>query len=237
MDYTIIVQTPSLACCVKDLYCYAVYPDPLRLVKLDITTGFQANVLRLPENSLQISANKLRISLEDNMLLIYSASSFLCFVDIEAWEHKYISECRGKKPYIMDYVLLENNSLIFSTLSHSNIYILNLYTLSENGSSKKPVKLKLPSRVRVFELKKMKGSNMLLGCCSDGLIRVWNIVNSEEFPIWEYEKKVSKKGLSNYIKSRPPSILCMDFNENYERLACGDVNGGLKIWNTADISN
>lgn len=237
MDYTIVLRTPALACCISDDYCYAVYPDPLRLVKLDITTGFQANVLSLSENSLQISGNRLRIQIFENILILYSTSAILCFVDIEAWEHKYITECRGKKPYIIDYVLLDDNQLIFSTLSHSNIYIINLNALTETGSSRKPIKLKLPSRVRVFELKKMKESSILLGCCSDGLIRLWNLSTyTEDLPMFEYEKKISKKTLSSFLKSRPPSVLCMDFNEKSDRLACGDVTGGLKIWNTQDIS-
>jgi WD40 repeat protein len=119
---------------------------------------------------------KLRTDEEGLLYVFYPSNAFSVF-DLELGECVYQAMYGGRRPYVPNEVILNNGSMILTTLTNTNIYVFSLTTLLAAKAIKKPTKIKLPKTTRVNCLAIKPETSYLCAGCTDGVIRVWNLAN------------------------------------------------------------
>lgn len=211
--------------------------SPSKLTEIDTKTLHVKTVIPTTHS---YSPDRLySIQIHDEHLYIFSNSAEYQVYSLSPAEYVKSVLCSGKKPYIPHCTLVAKDLVIFSTLSHSNVYLFSLSALNSLGQVKKPVKLKLPSKVMVNSLALHPDENFLIGACNDGAIRLWNLDNKEEqCPLVNTgDEKRTKKTVRKLLKKGLSSVRSADFSPDGSQIISGDDSGLVTLWDTSDIAN
>ncbi|CAG9324573.1 unnamed protein product [Blepharisma stoltei] len=239
MDCICIGKQECLGAVANNKDSYFILSKDYELIEIDIATSHVKNRVQVPKEKLGDNLITLKYN-QEHIYIFWGQSEYLVF-RLNPPEFLLDVECGGKKPYIPHSTAFTDDLIIFSTFSHSNIYILPIFPLAQQGFSKKPSKLKMTSKVIANHVVVQPMSSFLIAACSDGLIRVWNYQTIEEFlPIIDSgtDQKANKKIISHLMKKNIlHQINCLEFNHNGSRLLSGDDAGVINAWNTSDITN
>ena len=143
---------------------------PTALTEIDINTlHVKTRILTAQEYTVD---NNYSLQLYQDNLYIFCNTPEYKIYGLDPPEFLKSVLCSGKKPYIPYSAIIGRDLIIFSTLSHYNIYLFNITQINTLGQIKRPIKLKLPSKVLVNMLLLHPEENLLIGACSDGALRV-----------------------------------------------------------------
>ena len=214
---------------------FVLSPALTELLQLDVHTGMVVNRLGIP-NHIALSSPFLK--LHNELLLLATGYSQLAVFDIQDWEYVGTISCGGKRPYVPSSVCFAEGLLVFSTVSNRNIYLFPLEALLTNGQVRKPVKIRLPPKVRVSRILAQPHTEVIVAACSDSLIRVWNVLSRDErTPVVDTSSQdISKKLINSIAKAKNRhGVACINFNEDGGRLLAGDDGGKLFVWRTENL--
>lgn len=205
------------------------------IVEIDGATGLIVSKIWIPGNS---KLSKPHLKYYKRSLYLISGYSQLIVFDTNTNEYSMTLNCGGSKSYHPSTLCFSENLVIFSTSAHSHLYIVPLDTIMSGKVLKKPLKISLPPKVSVKMILAQPLTEMIVAACSDGLIRVWNILSTEEAtPILDVNRQpLTKKLLKSILKSNVlTKISTIRFNEDGVRLLAGDEGGSIYVWRTEDL--
>lgn len=236
MDCICTLKQPCLGVSISSPSCFYLLTSE-SLIELDIHTLHVKT--RIKTTQIYPHDRYYSIELYQSNLYIFSNTPEYQVYNTDPPEYIQSVLCSGKKPYIPCSALIANDLVIFSTFSHSNLYFFSLSGLNSTGVVKRPVKLKLPAKVLLTRVVIQPEGVLLLGACTDGLIRVWNIDTKEELcPLYNTgDGKINKKNIAKMVKKGATAINCIEFNGEGTEVACGDDKGLVTLWDIKDINN
>ena len=236
MDCVCVYKQPSFAVAINSNNSYYVLTSE-GVSEIDSSTRHVRS--RIPSFIKYQEERAYTLQLFESHLYLFSATPEYSVYSTEPAEFLKSVLCSGKKPYIPSCILVACQQIIFSTLSHSNIYLFSLSILNTLGQVKKPVKLKLPSKVAVNMLAIQPNNTVLAAACNDGLVRLWNLETKEELlPIVDTGiSPRNKKNIVKAMKSGLGSMNCVSFSCSGEELISGDDKGMVYAWRITEEFN
>ena len=201
---------------------------PLEICEVDLDSlhtlqRFSVEINSSSNPTLKVHQDKLYLFGDKGEISVFEKDSGAYFTTLS---------CGGKIQYVPYAVAFLENSMVFSSLSHTNVYVFCLSTLYSHGVIKKPLKLKLPPKV---EVRKLQAANSLVfGACSDGVIRVWNLETKDELLaiVDTAPNKPTKKAINSLIKSGElKAVEALELLSGRMKLLSGDEGGLISVWN------
>lgn len=198
------------------------------------------------------------LNVYDNSLYVFSNSPEYQIYSTDPPEFLKSVLCVEKQPYVPYSTIVAEGQIIFSnlcniskiqksstknilrstlesimpSLSQLSMYFVNISNLETLGQIKRLIKAKIPNKTFINMLALQPEGKILLGACSDGTVRMWDVETKEEFvPLLNTgEEKRNKKTVQKYLKKSPNPINCVEFNMTGNEIISGDDKGTAQIW-------